>query len=423
MDIDLAIVGAGAAGITAGRMAQSAGLSCVVLEAAQRTGGRVFTDLSLGVPFDAGAAYIHFSNRNPWMREARRLGIETRLWRGFTHFQMIAGGRPLGMASGKRRKRAFEAFWSHLDALEQAQGETVFDPMSMADGASVLTEEGQAAMGDMSRLGLGEQPEKVSLADYLEQWHGPDHVVPVGYGTLVCAAGQGLPIHLSTPVREIEAVKGGFRLTTDTGTVRARCVIVTVSVGVLQAGHIRFKPGLPTLLLRGLEGMGMGALTKVALTFDGARFGIGVGEDKIVMDAPSGSMTFEMWPYDRNLVLAVTGGEAGRALIELGEQGAIEEVLRIFCDFAGQEARKHFVAGRLAGWWGNPLLEGGYSYVKPGVVEARRHLQDSGTDGLYFAGEASCGGRFGASMTVAGASYAGWDAVRRAVKFLKSGSV
>ena len=422
MDIDLAIVGAGAAGITAARTAHAQGLTCVVLEAAQRTGGRAYTDLSLGVPYDAGAAYIHFSNRNPWMREARRLGIETRLWRGFTHFQMIAGGHPLGMASGERRSRAFDAFWSHLDRLEQEHSEAVFEPMSMADGASVLTEEGQAAMGDMSRLGLGEQPDRVSLADYLEQWHGPDHVVPVGYGTLVCAAAQGLPIHLGTPVRMIEAVKGGFVLVTDQGSVRARAVVVTVSIGVLQAGHIRFKPALPDRLMRGLDGLAMGALSKVALSFDGARFGIGVGEDKIVMDAPSGSMTFEMWPYDRNLVLAVTGGDAGRALIELGEQGAIEEVLRIFCGFAGQEARKHFVAGRLAGWWGNPLFEGGYAYVKPGAVQARRDLHESGTDGLYFAGEASCGARYGASMTVAGASYAGWDAVHRAAKFLKGSS-
>ena len=117
MDIDLAIIGAGASGITAARMAGALGLTTLVLEASPRVGGRVYTDQTLGLPFDAGAAYIHFSNRNPWMREARRLGIETRLWRGFTHFQMMADGKPLGMASGERRSKAFEAFWAHLDVL------------------------------------------------------------------------------------------------------------------------------------------------------------------------------------------------------------------------------------------------------------------------------------------------------------------
>ena len=141
------------------------------------------------------------------------------------------------------------------------------------------------------------------------------------------------------------------------------------------------------------------------------------------MDAPLGSMTFEMWPYDRNLVLAVTGGDAGRALIEMGERQAVQEVLRIFSAFAGPEAHRHFQGGRLAGWWGDPLFEGGYSYAKPGAVSARQDLHESGVDGLYFAGEATCGGRFGASMTVAGASYAGWDAVNRAARFIKSGAV
>lgn len=423
MAYDLAIIGAGAAGITAARMARALGLTAMVLEADHRVGGRVYTDQSLGIPYDAGAAYIHFSNRNPWMREARRLGIETRLWRGFTHFEMIAQGQPLGTVSGERRNRAFDAFWAHLDRLEHAQGEAVFDPMSMADGAAHLDAEGQAALGDMSRLGLGEQPEKVSLADYLEQWHGPDHIVPQGYGTLVTAAAQGVPISLSTRVNAVEATGRGFRVDTTTGSLEARAVIVTVSVGVLQAGHIRFAPVLPLSFERALDGMAMGALTKTALVFDGARFGMAVGADKIVMDAPGGSMTFEIWPYDRNLVLAVTGGDAGRDLIRMGEQAAVEEVLRIFSAFAGQDARRHFVSGRLSGWWGHPFFEGGYSYVKPGAVMARRDMHESGVEGLYFAGEASCGGRYGASMTVAGASYAGWDAVHRAARFLKHGSV
>ena len=423
MDTDLAIIGAGASGITAARMAGALGLTSLVLEASPRVGGRVYTDQTWGLPFDAGAAYIHFSNRNPWMREARRLGIETRLWRGFTHFQMMADGKPLGMASGERRSKAFEAFWAHLDVLEQAQGETVFDQMSMADGARPLTPEGQAALGDMSRLGLGDQPERISLADYLEQWHGPDHVVPVGYGTLVAASAHALPVRLSTPVTDVETIKGGFKVQTPKGALTARAVIVTVSVGVLKAERIRFKPSLPNTVLRALDGFSMGALTKVALAFDGGRFGIGVGEDKIVMDAPLGSMTFEMWPYDRNLVLAVTGGDAGRALIEMGERQAVQEVLRIFSAFAGPEAHRHFQGGRLAGWWGDPLFEGGYSYAKPGAVSARQDLHESGVDGLYFAGEATCGGRFGASMTVAGASYAGWDAVNRAARFIQSGAV
>ena len=92
-DIDLVMIGAGAAGITAARTALAFGASCMVLEARDRVGGRVHTDASLGPHFDAGAAYIHFCERNPWVREARRVGIETRPWRGFMHFEPFIGGQ------------------------------------------------------------------------------------------------------------------------------------------------------------------------------------------------------------------------------------------------------------------------------------------------------------------------------------------
>src|SRR5689334_19259999 len=54
-DIDVAVVGAGAAGFAAAHTLTGARKSVVVLEARERTGGRVFTDSSVGIPFDHGA--------------------------------------------------------------------------------------------------------------------------------------------------------------------------------------------------------------------------------------------------------------------------------------------------------------------------------------------------------------------------------
>ena len=54
-DLDLLVVGAGAAGIAAAREALSLGLSVRVLEARERVGGRAVTDNSLGAPMDLGA--------------------------------------------------------------------------------------------------------------------------------------------------------------------------------------------------------------------------------------------------------------------------------------------------------------------------------------------------------------------------------
>ena len=53
------VVGAGIAGLSAARRLTDAGVAVTVLEARTRIGGRIWTDISLGVPIDLGAAWLH----------------------------------------------------------------------------------------------------------------------------------------------------------------------------------------------------------------------------------------------------------------------------------------------------------------------------------------------------------------------------
>ena len=414
MTHDIAIIGAGAAGIAAARTAVALGKTCVVLEARQRVGGRAYTDTSLSIPYDAGAAYIHFADRNPWVREARRLGIETRLWRGWSHHEAWQGGAPLSEDKAAERRDGYGEFWEHLETL----GENLTD-RTIAEAAQHLSPSARDAARHFARLALGEEPSRLSLQDYQVQWEGPDRVIPSGYGTLVAAAAEGLPIHLGAPVKRILARSSGFELETIQGTVHARAVVVTVSIGVLKAGHIAFEPGLPTHILKALDGLDMGALTKVALAFDGERFGLRPGEDKILLDAPGGSMTFEVWPFNRDIVIAVTGGDAGREISQLSASAAVDHVSGLFSTIIGRDCRPNLRCGSLAGWWSDPFAEGGYAYAHPRAFSARQALMETGIDGLYLAGEATAGGRFGATMSVGGASYAGWEAAKRAIKRLR----
>jgi len=54
-ETDVVVVGAGVAGFAAAYTLIGARKSVVVLEARERTGGRVYTDASLGLAFDQGA--------------------------------------------------------------------------------------------------------------------------------------------------------------------------------------------------------------------------------------------------------------------------------------------------------------------------------------------------------------------------------
>jgi phytoene dehydrogenase-like protein len=72
--IDVAVIGAGAAGIAAALRLQAAGLRVQILEARNRVGGRAVTDHRLGVPADLGAAWLHFATDNPFTTLARHQG-------------------------------------------------------------------------------------------------------------------------------------------------------------------------------------------------------------------------------------------------------------------------------------------------------------------------------------------------------------
>src|SRR6185437_6463856 len=71
------IVVIGAAGIAAARRVQAAGRSVIVIEAADRIGGRCLTDTATyEVPFDRGARWLHSPDTNPMARFARSAGLE-----------------------------------------------------------------------------------------------------------------------------------------------------------------------------------------------------------------------------------------------------------------------------------------------------------------------------------------------------------
>ncbi|MEP2118232.1 FAD-dependent oxidoreductase, partial [Bauldia litoralis] len=69
--VDVAIVGAGAAGLGAARALRRAGKTVTVFEAMSRIGGRAHTESdTFGMPFDRGCAWLHAADRNPFFPEA-----------------------------------------------------------------------------------------------------------------------------------------------------------------------------------------------------------------------------------------------------------------------------------------------------------------------------------------------------------------
>ena len=402
-EVDVAIVGAGAAGLAAAKELRKAGRSFVVLEARARIGGRAYTDDTLGIPFDAGAQYIHWAERNPWKKIADELKVPLE--------EDASGGIPVVFANGvrmpdderARRRSAFSRIWQALEAGVSAD-------RSFADAVKGASPEIVGAAGGITQFALGEDPERVSIADYDQLWAGDDYLVPGGYGALVTRWGADVPVRLSTPVSAIRWSGRGVVLETAAGSLVAGAAIVTVPLGVLKAGGIRFAPELPAPLQDALDGLGMGAYTKLALKIDRARVEPLEATDYIEL-VDGSAVSFEFWPFGRDLCLVMLGGDHARKLCEAGERAAIDFATARLVGMVGGHIRQAIGGGRLAAWWTDPYARGSYSVARPGRVAARQALRQPVGGKVFLAGEASAGG---GAMTVGGATLEG-QRVARAV--------
>lgn len=397
--VDVVVVGAGAAGIGAGRELQRLGKTFLILEARDRVGGRVFTDTSLGAPFDAGAAYIHFSDRNPWTALARGHGYETQGWSFATPRPTFSAGRPFPADVASASRSAFAWLRRHVDDADEHSPDLSFAAL-VANAPEMV----KAVATARAHFAMGEEPEAVSVVEWQRLWAGNDLVVPGGYGKLVADAALGLPVELSTAAETIRWDGPGVRVETARGTIEAARAIVTIPIGVLQAGGVRFAPALPPATLEAIDGLRMGALTKIALKLDGERLGLSTNTGFIAGEDPRKIMSVDTWTFDRDLLICIVGGDHARQVIAGGEAAAIDYAVSRVTQALGADIRRHVLGGRLAGWWNDPFSRGSYSAAKIGRFSVRDTLAAPIGERIWLAGEAMAGP---ASVTAGGAMLSG----------------
>jgi monoamine oxidase len=404
---DVIVIGAGAAGIAAAKQLQAAGRSAVVLEARGRLGGRTFTDSSLGPSYDAGAMFIHWAERNPWTEIARELSVPTpnESWGG--GFQLFQSGKPMPAGDRARRRGAFGEIDRRLDNADLDARD-----LSVAEVLSDLGPDLAPVAASGMLLSIGEESARISARDYQRLWAGEDYVVPSGYGNLVTRYAEGLDIRLNQPVSAIDWGGSRVAVTTAAGTLRARTCIVTVPVGVLKAGAIRFTPQLPARTRDALAGIGMGALTKIALKVD-ERFGIAPGTTYFEAGAAERLISFDLYPGDQGIVIGYCGGDFARDLSTAGPDAAREQIVDLLVTMIGAEFRKAAGAVSFPAWWTDPFSHGSYSVCLPGHAGARDILAEPIGGKLWLAGEATAGG---GAMTAGGATLAGRTAATAAAR-------
>jgi monoamine oxidase len=410
-DCDLAVIGAGAAGLAAAKTARALGLSVRLLEAKDRIGGRALTDRdSLGLTWDRGAHWLHQARENPFTAVADARGfayrtdpLDVRIWMGERWATSEEDGAR--EAAQARADRAFEA-------LARSGG----DP-AIGEG---LDEAGwwAPAYRQLLRNLNGDDPDLTSAVDWARYREtGDNWPIADGYGALVAAWAADLPVALACPVRRIAVEPGRVRLDTARGALRARTAVVTVSTEVLAAGTIGFDPALPAPLQADLESVPLGPANKVALAFDRDVFGLTHTAVSDAVRAPRG-YNLLVRPFGREMVLGHCGGPLGRELEAAGPDAMVELALEQLTQMFGAAVRRHVTATASTAWCGDPWIRGGYSVCRPGHADARPRLSQPVHDRVLLAGEACAPARFG---TVNGAHDSGADAARRIAGWLRRG--
>src|SRR5258708_2228753 len=211
-EVDVAVIGAGAAGLGAARALENSGLSVIVLEARDRVGGRGHTIMAAPeIIFDLGCGWLHSVDKNSFVKIAEQLNFEIDKTRPPWREQSFDTGFPL-----PERLDFIKALDAFYDRAEQAAGE-------------------------LAKSG--------------------------GYGALMAAYGVSCPLAFDTQVTLIDHSGKRVRIEPSQGRLSAGKVIITVPTNLIADQSIRFHPALPAKV-DAARGLPLGLADKVMLALD-----------------------------------------------------------------------------------------------------------------------------------------------------------
>ena len=405
--IDIAIIGAGAAGLGAAHALQGRSVSCIVLEARDRIGGRAHTIMaSPDVTFDLGCGWLHSANRNAFVAIAEQLSFAIDKSRPPWRDQAYEAAFP-------REEReefigALEAFFTRT-AEAAARGHDA--------PASDYLEPGNRWNGMIDAICTylnGCELEQMSLLDF--EAYADTEVnwrIRRGYGALVAAYGTGLPIALNCNVTLIDHGDTRIRLTTSQGTLTADKVIVTVPTNLIADEAIRFNPRLPAKV-EAAAGLPLGLDNKVTLALDGwEHLPKDSGMRGRSHTARVGS--FQLRPFGQPCIEGFYGGSFAREIEAAGAGALAAQAIDDVVALLGHDIRKSLKPLAESRWGADPFARGAYSHALPGHAGKRAVLAAPVDDRLFFAGEATPPDFFSAAH---GARDSGECAAREALASL-----
>jgi monoamine oxidase len=407
-ETDVAIVGAGAAGIAAARKAAAAGRRFVLIEASDHVGGRCITESrTFGVPYDRGAHWVHMPDINPVAKLSSRTGLEV---------YAAPPGQKLRMAKRNAREGEME---DYLAATVKASRAIQDAARGKADVscAQVLPKD----LGDwraavefvLGPFGCGKNLEDISAMDFARSLERDvDAFCRQGFGALL-AKFADMPVQINTPVQRMTSTRNSVEIETARGRIVARAAIVTVSNGVLAADKVKFTPDLPKRHADAIAKLSLGSYDHVALELKGNP--LQLQNDDLVFEQAKGPRTAALLANVSGTPLCTVelAGKFGRELSQGGEAAMVDFATGWLAELYGADIKKAVGKTHATRWATEPWALGAFSAAAPGGQPGRRSLMEPVRERLFFAGEAVHETLWG---TVGGAWESGERAADAALK-------
>jgi len=414
------VVGAGMAGLASAARLREHGYEVVILEARNRTGGRVHTIDTFCVPIDLGASWLHGGPQNPLRQLARHHGVQTRET-DYRNTCVYVDGRVLTISDLDPALCRFEKSlytWRNLLsyagawlALHVGIGVSHTSMGTFIDRAAAhlgQTDENDRVAVRLARTAIGSGSalpvDELSIAALLHESRTggkeaecvngrlevqPEPFVLSGMKTITDAVGKGLAVRLNEVVERVVHRDGHVSIKTSQATHEAAAAVITVPLGVLKKGKIIFDPPLPASHQGALDRLEMGTFNKIVLEFPHAFWP--TEPDLIALLDPGLAVPFfvNLQRYtERPILLGFAGGGPGRGFTG---RASDEIVGRVTKDLRGSfgDSVCDPVSACTTDWVNDPFACGSFSTSPLGVTGGEAEiLSEPIGNTLFLAGEA-----------------------------------
>jgi monoamine oxidase len=379
-NVDVIIVGAGAAGIAAARRLAAAGRRFALIEAANEIGGRCITDSkTFGVPFDKGAHWIYLADNSPVAKLAAQTGFD---------LYLAPPGQRMRVGRRYAREGEMEDFLANLVRANTA----ITDAARKSDVACA-----QALPKDLGEwrptidfflgaYGCGKDLAEVSAVDVARSTERDNGAFcRQGLGALLARLAPA-GAQTATPVTRIDWGRSVVEVETPKGQFRASAAIITASTNVLVSGKIKFD--LPKRHLDAVNKLKLGSHDHIAVELTGNP--LGLRADEIVLEKSENKQTAAIFAnvYGSTVCIIDVAGSFGRDLAAKGQAAMVDFAVTWLVGLYGTDIKSGIKRHHATRWDNEPWVLGAASAAAPGGQSARKVMMEPVRDRIFFAGEA-----------------------------------